>query len=88
MSSRACRRCSTTDRDWESVLLDYFWIVAAALGGFAIAWPIAYAWAGALALKLAGKIIEREYERAEDAQKALAELHRQHVEDTERRRKR
>lgn len=69
-------------------MLEYFWIVAAALGGFAIAWPIAYAWAGALALKLAGKIIEREYERAEDAQKALAELHRQHVEDTERRRKR
>lgn len=65
----------------------YLWIAVAAVGRFALAWPIAYAWAGVFAIRVASKIIDRQYVRVEDAQHALAEMHKQHVEDTERRRK-
>lgn len=65
----------------------YIWIVLAAVGGFVAAWPIAYAWAGKLALSLAQKIIDLEFNRLEDAQRALAELHKRHIDETEKRRK-
>ena len=65
----------------------FFWIALAAVGGFIIAWPIAYAWAANFALTIARKIIDREFDRLEEAQQALAELHKNHISQTEKRRK-
>ncbi len=64
--------------------MEYFWIAAAVMGGFAIAWPIAYVWAVVMAIKLAGAIVERDFKRREDAYRALDEFRRQQADATAR----
>lgn len=57
----------------------YVWIGLAAAGGLVAAWPLALAWSMKHALFIASKIVERDFDRREDAFRALDKLHREHV---------
>lgn len=54
--------------------LELLWIVAAGVGGFMVAWSIAWAWAGRYAFVLAKEIIDREFQCVEHAHRALDEM--------------